>query len=222
MSIKESLSHTPGVALVAALLVSAGCAPKAPPLSGAVAPVALPRSELQPGYRRIIFTWNYRDADYNLRGDGAARVSPPDSARFDFFLPNGMGTHAVLIGGDLRAPGPDFLKNLLPPPEMLWAALGRLALGSAQPADTIVRVDGDTLRADISSLQGGGEEIWRVAFSNGILTKLDLIEGGRIQEWVSRQRNGDVSYRHERAGRKLEIRITRVERIAELDETIWR
>jgi hypothetical protein len=166
--------------------------------------------------QRIRFTWNYSDLDLRGRGDGVARVAPPDSVRLDLFLAGGnSGGRAVLIDDELRAPGGAMVRSFLPPPPMLWAALGRLHLPPA--ADTAVRVDGDTVRADI-----GRDPRWRVTFVGRDLRRLELIHGDRLQQWVERTADHKVTYRHLRANRALDLNIVRVDTVPGFDATIWR
>lgn len=199
------------------LVTAAACVPKAPPLQGEVAPTRLPPGELPPYPQRITFDWQYRDLDWNLRGEGVARIAPPDSARMDFFVSGlfGGGGHAVLIADKLSAPGASMVEGLIPPPPLLWATLGRLAVPAA--ADTVVRVDGDTLRTDI-----GSEPRWRATFFNGDLRRLELIERGRLEASVVRDGNGNVRYEQARGRRRLDLRITQTDRVWGFDETIWR
>jgi hypothetical protein len=204
-------------ALTLGITVAAlGCGPKAPPLAGAVTPMPVPRTELAPGYRRIIFRWTYADPEYRLRGEGLARIAPPDSVRLDLFLDGGMGAaRAILIGNDLRIPDADFAERLLPPAPLMWASLGRLSLPAA--GDTAIRVDGDTLRADI-----GRDPVWRAAFVGGALRRLERIAGGRVREWVVRDTAGSVHYELPTARRTLGITVMRSEPLSDLDATIWR
>lgn len=199
-----------------AFLLAAACGPKVGPLAGTIAPARLPRTELPPVKQRIRFTWNYSDLDLRGRGDGVARVAPPDSVRLDLFLAGGnSGGRAVLIDDELRAPGGAMVRSFLPPPPMLWAALGRLHLPPA--ADTAVRVDGDTVRADI-----GRDPRWRVTFVGRDLRRLELIHGDRLQQWVERTADHKVTYRHLRANRALDLNIVRVDTVPGFDATIWR
>jgi hypothetical protein len=199
-----------------AFLLAAACGPKVGPLAGTIAPARLPRTELPPVKQRIRFTWNYSDLDLRGRGDGVARVAPPDSVRLDLFLAGGnSGGRAVLIDDELRAPGGAMVRSFLPPPPMLWAALGRLHLPPA--ADTAVRVDGDTVRADI-----GRDPRWRVTFVGRDLRRLELIHGNRLQQWVERTADHKVTYRHLRANRALDLNIVRVDTVPGFDATIWR
>jgi hypothetical protein len=199
------------------LLVSAtvGCTPKAPPLRGTLAPARLPDAELPPVHRRLVFRWSYSDNDFRMRGEGVARVAPPDSVRLDLFVNGGLGGgRALLIDDELRTEGEDKVKRLLPPVPLLWASLGRLKVPAA--SDTVARVDADTLRVDI-----GVDPRWRTTFLGTQLRRLELIENQRVPQWVSRDSVGNVSYQHTRAHRKLEITITRVDTVPGFDATIW-
>jgi hypothetical protein len=199
-----------------AIVVTAACGPKVGPLAGSVAPARLPNTELPSVNQRIRFTWSYSDLDLRGRGDGVARVAPPDSVRLDLFLHGGnTGGRALLIDDELRAPGGPMVRSYLPPPPMLWAALGRLHVPAT--TDTAVRVDGDTVRADI-----GRDPRWRVTFVGRALRRLELIRGDRLQQWVERTPDHKVTYRHLRANRALDLNIIRVDTVPGFDATIWR
>jgi hypothetical protein len=203
--------------LTVVVVTAAGCAPRLRPLAGAPAPVRLPTAELPPGYRRVVFTWEMRDPDFHVRGEGVARLASPDSARLDFFIGGGLGGgRAVVIGQSVRAPGGDLVRRLLPPAPLLWAALGRLALPPAR--DTAVRVDDGVLRADV-----GAPPAWRVTFRGDTLLRLDRVSGDRVAEWVERASPERVRYRHEAARRELTLVVQRVvEETSPFDATIWR
>src|SRR5205085_4962502 len=95
----------PLAVLASALSVSA-CAARLPPLTGVPVPVArLPRSTVARGHHKIVFTWELEDRDMTGRGEGAAQIAAPDSARLDFFLAGGFGGGAaILIGDQVRLP----------------------------------------------------------------------------------------------------------------------
>ncbi|CAN5610799.1 hypothetical protein BH23GEM1_BH23GEM1_10850 [soil metagenome] len=201
--------------LLAALVISACAPPAARPLAGAPAPiVALPGSELAPGFRQIVFNWEYEQGDSRMRGDGVVRIAPPDSARLDLFLGGGFGGGAALLIGDsLSAPLVEAARRLIPPAPMLWAALGRLAIPAA--ADTTVRVDGSTVRADI-----GAAPVWRVEFHGSRLARLDRIDDGRVRDFVIR-RERELIYEAFSPRSKLTLRITRDEPVTAFDAKIW-
>lgn len=203
--------------MVAVGLAVIACAPRLSTLSGAPVTRSLPRTALADGHTRMVFRWELEEPDLSARGEGAARLASPDSARMDFFIAGGLGSGAaVLIGGELRLPprGDDIARRLVPPPPLLWTSLGRLALPALK--DTVVRVDGDTLRADI-----GNPVAWRVTFARDTLRRAERVEGGRVVEWVTRSADGHVQYRHEASRRRLDLYITRSDNVGAFDPFIW-
>lgn len=204
--------------LLPALLATAACAPRLKPLPGVPAPTAaLPSARLPDQHRRIVFQWQLDDPDMTARGEGAARVAPPDSARLDFFLAGGAASGAaVLMADELRLPSraEDITRKLVPPAPLLWGALGRLAIPASR--DTVVRVAADTLRADI-----GIPIAWRLTFVHDTLRRVERIDGGRVVEWVQRFGDGRVRYRHEVSRRQLDLHITRTDDVSAFDPSIW-
>jgi len=199
------------------LLSTAACAPRLRPLTGSPAPRRLPGSALPAGHRHVVFTWILEDRDFEGRGEGAARLASPDSARVDFFLAGGLGSGAaVLIGDELRLAesAGRLARQLVPPAPLLWAAFGKAAVPSAP--NTVVHVDGDTLRADI------GEPVaWRLTFARDTLRRVERVDGGRIVESVSRLTDGRVQYRNAVSRRRLDLFVTRSENASTFDATIW-
>lgn len=149
-----------------------------------------------------------------VHGEGAIRAAFPDSARVDLFLQGGVAAgSAILIGDSLRAPNRNQLQRILPPPPMMWAALGRLAIPPL--ADTVVTTDGERLYAEI-----GRPAAWRVTIKGSRLMQLARINGGRIQEVVTRDDGGRLLY--EVPGRrKLWLGIIRDEEVPAFDAAIW-
>lgn len=204
--------------LLAGVIVVAACRPpRVAELPGALAPVQrLPRGTLPDGRRKLVFQWELRDGDIAARGDGVARIASPDSVRMDFFLAGGFGSGAaILIGDSLQVPGPDMVRKLVPPRALLWASLGRFDVPSER--DTVVRVDGAVLRADI-----GSPVRWRATFRGDTLTRLERVDGGRLQEWVERTSDHKVQYRNEAARRSLSLVIQQSDVVAPFDPSIWR
>jgi hypothetical protein len=186
-------------------------------LSGAPAPATLPKTNLPSHPHRIVFRWQLDDPDLTARGEGAARITPPDSARLDFFLAGGAASGAaVLVGDTLRLPSQaeDLSRRLVPPAPLLWGALGKAAIPPAR--DTVVRVDGDTLRADIAL-----PVAWRLTFVRDTLRKVERVDRGRIIEWVERYPDARVRYRHESGRRQLDLTITRSDDVSAFDPAIW-
>ncbi len=210
------MSRFTSVLLVSTLVLS-GCAPpRVVALPGTLAPIQqLPRGTLPDGRRKIVFQWELRDGEIGARGDGVARIASPDSVRLDFFLAGGFGSGAAVLTGDsLRVPGPDMARKLVPPRALLWASLGRFDVPAER--DTVVRVDGALIRADI-----GAPVHWRATFRGDTLTRLERIDGGRLQEWVERSADQKVVYRNEAARRSLSLVIQRSDAVAPFDPSIW-
>ena len=212
------------------LSVLTSCAPPARPLVGAVSHAALPSIEMPNGNRQMNFTWKYKDDTFEANGEGVVRAMSPDHARLDFFLKGGMGGGmAILVGDSLLIPGIDLVRRFLPPVPLLWATLGRLSVPPT--TDTIARVDGDTLRADLGELHGTdaarkGARAWRVSLVGRTLVRVERIENGKVVEWISRTSlsdgRGELRYVNESGRRSLSISVTDT-RVAEaFDEAIWR
>jgi hypothetical protein len=196
----------------------AACAPKLPPLTGTGAPEPLPPATLGTERQHIVFRWELQDVDLVARGEGAARVAPPDSARMDFFLGGGVGSgSAVLLDDTLRLheQQSDIVRRVVPSSPLLWCTLGRLALPRVR--DTVARRNGDTLRADF-----GQPVVWRVTFIRDTLRRLERVDGGRVLEWVDRSpQSGRVRYRHEGNRRQLDLQITLSFQVRAFDPKIW-
>ncbi len=212
------------------LLLCAACAPSAPPLRGTATGSRLPVAELPARPQQLRFSWTYKDETFEASGDGVVRHAPPDQARLDFFLRNGMaGGYAILVGDSLIVPGIDLVRRFLPPVPLLWATLGRLALPASR--DTVSRMDGDTLRADLGTLRGRDASLadgraWRVSFGGRSISRVERIESGRVIEWVSRRRNvagqWELQYVHEQARRRLGIVVTDTVVVEGFDDAIFR
>jgi hypothetical protein len=203
------------VAIAGALLLAEACAPRVTPLQGAPAPDrTLPAIPLAGHHRRVVFKWDYEENSLMAHGEGAIRAAAPDSARVDLFLAGGVSAgHAVLIGDSLRGPNTDQVQKILPPPSMMWATLGRLAIPAL--SDTVLTVDGETMYADI-----GRPAAWRVTVKSGRLMQLAHLSGGRISEVVTRDDGGRLLY--EVPGRrKLWLGIIRDEEVPAFDAAIW-
>ena len=206
------------VAVAASVLALAGgCAPRARALVGIPVPAArVPVATIPEGHHHVVFRWRYEDPDMQARGEGVARVASPDSARLDFFVDPGVGAgYALLIGDQLDAPGIALVRRYLPPPPLLWASLGSLRVPPAP--DTVARVDGETIRADI-----GRSPIWRATFAGNRLVRLERIDDGRVVERVVRGADDEVRYDHLGARRSLTLTVSRRSEVPPFDATIWR
>ena len=207
------------VALLCAIAIAgAACAPRLRPLPGTAVARELPRTDLPAGHRRIVFRWELTDADLIARGEGAARIAAPDSVRLDFFLGGGVGGGAAIMIGDrlvLHEDANDMSRRLVPPAPLLWASLGRLAIGVTGPVLAVT--NGRTLLADV-----GDPVVWRVTFVDDTLTRLERVDGSRVLEWVERSGDGrSVRYKHETQRRSLALVVTSNTPVGAFDPAIW-
>ena len=95
----------------------------------------------------------------------------------------------------------------------MWAALGRLARPPLP--DTVIRIDGGLVRADI-----GRPVQWRVAIRGDTLVALEHLSAGKITERLARESNGQVVYQAPGARRRLALTILR-EQPGSFDDSIW-
>jgi len=182
-----------------------------------VAPqVPLPTITLPPHSQRIVFQWRLQEAELEVRGEGAARIAAPDSARVDLFVMGGLGSGAAwVIGDDMKLDAPEVLRRVLPPPAFLWAALGRFALPAGR--DTVIARSDSLFTAEI-----GPEPRWRLTVRGKRITRLERADGDRVIDRLERRDDGSLVYLHAPTRRLLTLTITRVDSVAPFDASIWR
>lgn len=125
---------------------------------------------------QVLFDWSLQERESRFNGEGATRVAPPDHARLDLFGPRGEGyLSAAFVRGEVRLP-PGTSTSPLPPPALLWSALGVFQ----QPAGSTlreVRRDGDRLELEY----GADQERWVYRFEKDRLRRVEWTapQGGR-------------------------------------------
>ncbi len=214
-----SLSMQANLVFIAGLAALIGCAPKLAPLVNATPVPArdpLPTIELPRHSQRIVFTWRLQESELEVRGEGAARIAAPDSARVDLFVMGGLGSGAAwVIGDSMRLDAPDALMKVLPPPAFLWAALGRFSIPPGK--DTLVVRTDSAITAEI-----GPAPRWRLALRQGRVMRLERADGDRIIDRLERRLDGSLVYFHAPTRRQLTLTISRVDSVAPFDASIWR
>lgn len=214
----------------------AGCLSRPAPLVPSGLPLAARDSAVEwahatvpEGRRAIRFRWRYRDERVSYAGRGTARVAPPDSLRFDYAGPLGLGAGAAVVLGDSVAwadPAENF-HSLVPAIPMLWASLG-MVRAPAEGAVVFGRVGGDS---DARST------VWRFAQARDTLDYV-LTEGrGRVleAEW---RRDGKVVARSitryqgampvsaridfPEGPARFELTVGAVEALADIAPALWR
>jgi hypothetical protein len=203
------------LAVLAIILAACARAPRAGPLTGVPVATGIPDTRVRHGHRRLVFDWEYKERVFAAKGQGVARISPPDSVRIDLFLENSLNAgFVILIADSLAAVAQDAARRSLPPVPLLWAALGVVRVTAA---DTIARQDGDTLRVEI-----GREPAWRMTYSASALNRMERIATGRIQQTVERKDSTRVVYRQPAAGKTLVLTIRSFIAETGFDAAIWR
>ena len=115
----------------------------------------------------IRFRWHYQDERVKYAGRGSVRVAPPDSLRFDYVGPLGLGSGAAVVIGDsvLWADPDKSFRSLVPAIPMLWAAFAMVR----PPADDVT-VLGAAL---------GDRTVWRFAQPEDTLDYMVTDSAGR-------------------------------------------
>jgi hypothetical protein len=173
---------------------------------------------------RIVFGWELNDAGQRVEGRGVARVEPPYKARLDLFLDNGETViSAALVDGDLRLP-PGSPDEILPPPDLFWGTLGIFRpVGDARLVGAD-RLEGEAVR--LRYRHDDGREV-RYQVEEGVLTTLELLQGGRVVQRVDvapervARYPVEATYRH--LGEFRELRLVResLSVVPAFDPEIW-
>jgi len=161
---------------IAACTLLAACPHVPPPLvpmAMALAPASRDsagrwsRSTLPRTPTLIRFRWRYQDERVKYAGRGSVRVAPPDSLRFDYVGPLGLGSGAAVVIGDsvLWADPDKNFRSLVPAIPMLWAAFAMVR----PPAD-----DATVLGAEL-----GDRTVWRFAQPEDTLDYMVTDSAGR-------------------------------------------
>ena len=201
------------VVLFAGLL--AGCASATPP-AGTIEPgveeqaVAVTRPENR---LHVTFNWTFTEQQSRFSGEGATRLEPPYKARLDLFGPRGEAyISAALVEYELRLP-PGAAADLLPPPTLLWSALGVL-LPPQGATLTLATRTGASAQLEYRDSNGR----WRFSLENDRLRRAEW-EGGEgggrrtveIRAWGERNVPSQVVYRDWLAFRELTLTLNQVE-----------
>lgn len=181
----------------------------------------------QPG--KLVFRWTAREPDFRGSGVGVARVEPPYKARLDLFLDNGETAGvAALVDDELRIPG-DVSRTLVPPPALLWAALGVFRPGAGAEFAR-GRVEGG--RIEVEYELPAGDRV-RFHLRNGVVHQAARLEGGSVVErvtvpdGVSAQERAeglyptDATYRNLLEFRELNLELESVEHVDPFPPDIW-
>jgi hypothetical protein len=182
----------------------------------------------------IRFRWRYQDGRVKYAGRGTARIAPPDSLRFDYAGPLGLGSGAAVIIGDsvLWADPAANFRSLVPAIPMLWAAFAMVR----PPADD-AHVFGVQL---VDSLSQQRRVVWRFAQPEDTLDYLVTDSAGhgsmlqaewrRRGEMVARSRSQLDALAHPASARvdfpeasaRFELTVVAVDTAAVIPPALWR
>ena len=224
---------------IAAGALAAACRAAPPPLvplplapADRGAAVAWARTTAPAHPTAVRFRWRYQDAQKRWGGRGQARIAPPDSLRFDYVGPLGLGAGAAVVVGDsaIWAEPEKNFRSLVPAVRMLWASLGVARPPAADAAVFGVEPGADAAR--------GGGGVWRFVEGGDTLEYRETRRDGRVleAEWrragtvMARSRttfdaralpaSARVDFPEERA--RFELTVVAVDTAAAFDPAIWR
>lgn len=196
--------------------------------------VAWTRATLPRTPTLIRFRWRYQDERVKYAGRGTVRIAPPDSLRFDYAGPLGLGSGAAVVIGDsvLWADPEENFRSLVPAIPMLWAAFAMVR----PPAD-----DANVLGAQlVDSLSHKRRVVWRFAQPQDTLDYLVTDSAGRDSmleaEWRRREkmvarsrsrldameRAASARVDFPEASARFELTVVSVDTAAVIAPAVWR
>jgi hypothetical protein len=234
------LQHLPldrriALSYIAACVAVLGCPRPAPLVPQPLGPadrdsaVMWSRASVPLHNTAIRFRWKYQDRDKRWGGRGQARIAPPDSLRFDYVGPLGLGAGAAAVVGDstIWADPEKNFRSLVPAVRMLWAGLGIARPPAADAgvfgtrgADSSVRIwrfvqGEDTL--DYREARGGGGRVleaeWRR--QGKVLARSRAQLDAQLKPATAR-----IDFPEGPA--RFELTVVSVDTAAVLDPAIWR
>ncbi len=136
--------------------------------------------------QQVVFDWAMNErGGARVDGQGVARMEPPFRARLDLFLGNGEPAGAAaMVDDDLRLPT-NMPPSVLPPPNLLWGALGvfRPGLGTALLG---AERDGDRMLVRYG-LPGDAQAVYRLF--QGRIEQVEVLRGGSVVQRLTVERD---------------------------------
>jgi len=174
----------------------------------------------------IRFRFQFQDGQRHWGGRGTARVAPPDSLRFDYVGPLGMGAGAAVVVGDstVWADPEENFRSLVPGIPMLWAALGIV-----RPPVSDARVEsGGVAPSVIWRFIHGGDTLAYIA-TDGVPRILEaewrregkVLARGRT-EFDARALPAKARVDFPEAGARFDLTVVAVDTAATFAPALWR
>lgn len=210
--------------IIAAAALLAACAARGAGDLDAPDPEAAARAAQQttPQERlHVIFSWEMRDREARFNGQGVLRLDRGYRARVDLFGPRGETYAAAVVEGEQMRVAPAGADAMLPPPALLWSALGVFRPPVDTPLTGTRAANGQLTLA----YQRDGTN-WRFGFENDLL---------RSTEWTARDGRRTVqlsgtadfglpqqaAFRDWMEFRELTLRVTSVEQQTSFGADVW-
>lgn len=136
----------------------------------------------------VVFEWEYADERGNFRGEGSARVNPPDLFRLDLFATGEGAMQATLVDGRLDVAG-DLEGIQLPPSVFLYAMAGVFRPGAGA-------LLGGFKSRDLEVLEFAGGAGTRLSFvvSRDRLTRVEERRDGRLERRIEIEWGADPTW----------------------------
>lgn len=170
----------------------------------------------------IKFDWDAREREARFTGQGAARIDAPDFARLDLFGPRGESyLSAAVMEGEIILPASE-AAAVVPPPALLWGALGIFQPPAGGELTASVR-DHGRLRLDYQD----GAARWRFDFEADRLRRIEWIgsDGGRktveLKGEASFGLPREALYRDWAAFTELKLKLGEVESVDSFPPETW-
>ena len=191
-------------------------APADPAIAAAAVAATMPQRRLQ-----IVFEWTMTDRDARFSGRGTMRIDTGYRARLDLFGPRGETLAATILTDAQMRSVPPLAGAMLPPPAMMWAALGIFRAPE----------DADLMRASIS---GGTTQLeyargairWQFSIADGLLRSMEWTNGSarrtvQLTGTSSLGMPAEASFRDWTEFRQLTLKVTDVEEKASFEPDVW-
>jgi hypothetical protein len=169
----------------------------------------------------VIFNWDMRDRDARFNGQGVLRLDTGYRARVDLFGPRGETYAAAIVDGEEMQVVPAGADAMLPPPALLWSALGVFRPPVGAPLTGTTAADG---RLNLVYERDG--TTWRFGFEDGLLrsTEWTARDGRRTVQLTGAAAHGlpqQAAFRDWTEFRELTLRVTDVEQRTAFGPDVW-
>jgi hypothetical protein len=210
-----------GLALLAATASCGGTASLADAPPDPESEVRL-EAATQPTHRlEVLFDWSVQDREARMSGRGVLRLDRGERGRVDLFGVRGETLAAAIVEGETMRVVPTVAASLLPPPALLWSALGVFR----RPADaplTATRASDDGVLLEYS--RDGAR--WLFRFEQDVLRSTEWTAGSGRRTVVLTGSAGfglpqQAVFRDWAEFRELNLSVTDVQEKTVFDADTW-